>query len=56
MPQKSAIWSKVNEVFSTSQTAVALGMSGRVIEPNLQNGRRSGPSHDRKAQTAQRIV
>ena len=28
MPQKAAIWSNANEVFSTSQTAVAFGIRG----------------------------
>src|SRR5262249_42324862 len=30
-PQNSAIWSKVSEVFSTSQTAVAFGINGTGI-------------------------
>jgi hypothetical protein len=29
--QKSAIWSNVSAVFSTSQMAVALGMSGALL-------------------------
>jgi hypothetical protein len=32
IPQKSAICLKVSAVFSTSQIAVALGISGNVIE------------------------
>jgi hypothetical protein len=35
MPQKSAIWVKVSAVFSISQTAVALGISGRVMAVHL---------------------
>src|ERR1051326_8226640 len=31
MPQNSAIWVKVKAVFSINHTAVALGISGRVI-------------------------
>src|SRR5580704_11471393 len=38
-PQKSAIWSKVSEVLSTSHTAVALGISGERIEVPCANFR-----------------
>src|ERR1700742_770480 len=41
--QNSAIWSKVSEVFSTSQTAVALGISGAsVISSLLRQSPESG--------------
>ena len=44
MPQNSAICSKVSAVFSISHTAVALGISGRVMAalPWLPGGARRG--------------
>src|SRR5258708_17055339 len=37
-PQKSAIWSKVRLVFSTSHTAVAFGINGSAIIPPTSPG------------------
>ena len=44
--QKSATWSKASEVFSTSQTAVALGISGAslMVKSPLRSDRPIGRS------------
>src|SRR5690606_23923088 len=41
--QKAAIWSKLSDVFSTSQTAVALGISSWVVAMAANLSLRRGP-------------